>query len=411
MDKKNKGLVEHLPEDDEVQMNDEEIQQILADQIIEAMKKEKIQDENQVPSQSKGKLKRWQKVLIGVGGLLLILAAVICYFLCTKQGRDQVIDTVGDNLYDGMVEYEERKGAALPQESDSGDAIPGIVNPVVEHPEADVVNILLLGVEEIKGAKNTDVMMVASMNRKTKELTLVSLMRDLYIDIPGHSKNRINAAVALGGNELLYQTIEHNFGLNLDGYMSVNFEAFEKIVDLLGGVEVTLTRKEANYLNKENYISNKAYRNVHEGTQVMNGNQALGYCRIRKVATAKEANDYGRTARHRAVIQAMYNRLKQKNLMELVNFMNDVMDNVKIRTDIPKEDFKEYLKELADMKVEELKQYRIPADGTFTGQSIHINNAKKAASVLVPNDMEETKSLLHEFIYGKDENLSPTPIE
>ena len=412
---KNKGLVKRLPEDDEEQMSDDEIQKILSEQIVTAMQEEKKEEEIQPEPEKKRKLKRWHKILIGIGAGLLVVAGIVCYFAFTKQGRDQVLESIGEKIYDKAAEYTERvepTQIAEPVEStESQEQQVVTINPVIPHPEADVVNILLIGVEQYKGAHNTDAMIVASMNRKTKDLTLVSLMRDLYIEIPGYPMNKLNSVVATGGMELLYQTIEHNFGLHLDGYISVNYEEFEKIVNLLGGVDVTLTKQEAHYLNHTNYISNKAYRTVVEGRQVMNGNQALGYCRIRKRSTGKETDDYGRTARQRAVLQSMYSRLKQKDLIGLMNFMSDVIDTVKFGTDIPKENFTDYVKEIDDLNVTELKQYRIPANGTFTGEMVHIKNAKRASSVLVPKDMEETKRLVHEYIYGVETTQAPTPAQ
>ena len=90
-------------------------------------------------------------------------------------------------------------------------------------------------------------------------------MRDLYVEIPGHGYNKLNAANSFGGIELLYKTIAKNFNIELDGYVEIGFKAFQDIVDAVGGVEVELTESEVSYLNSTNYIRNKKYRDVKAG--------------------------------------------------------------------------------------------------------------------------------------------------
>ena len=224
------------------------------------------------------------------------------------------------------------------------------------------------------------------------------------MEIPGFSPNKLNSAYAKGDVNLLYQTIQNNFGVHLDGYVLVNFDSFEKIVDLLDGVEVTLTSKEANYLNSTNYISNPAYRNVVEGSQIMNGNQALGYCRVRKVSTGTENNDFGRTQRQRVVLNSIFDRLKSKNIMQLGLFMNDVFDNVDIKTDITQAEFNEYLQEAASLKVKKLEELRIPSDGNYKSEKVRIG--KYNQDVLLPTDWDAMRSEVHNFIYGAETNTT-----
>ena len=141
----------------------------------------------------------------------------------------------------------------------------------------NVINILLVGSDHgaIKGDHGrSDSIMIATVNFKTKELKLTSLMRDMYVEIPGHGHNKLNAAYAFGGVELLYQTIAKNFGIKIDKYCVVDFSTFEKVINKVGGVEISLEEKEAKYLNTTNYISKKKYRNVKVGKQTLNGNQA-----------------------------------------------------------------------------------------------------------------------------------------
>ena len=159
--------------------------------------------------------------------------------------------------------------------------------------DKDVVNILLVGSDNgAQGSEDgdhgrSDSMMVATINFKTKELKLTSFLRDMYVEIPGHGRNKLNAAYAFGGEELLYQTLAQNFNIKIDKFCVVDLSAFEKVINRIGGIEMTLEKREAEYLNTTNYISKKKYRNVKPGKQTLNGCQALGYARVRHLYSKK----------------------------------------------------------------------------------------------------------------------------
>ncbi len=345
-------------------------------------------------NEKKHKKKKYKglKIFGIVFSIFMVLSALLLF---TSGGRRIVINIAGKYIYD-KLDYDQTPNDNTDKNVDKGPTEVVIVD--------DVVNVLLLGVEEIGGASNTDSIMIATMNTKDKTMKLTSIMRDLYVDIPGYSKNRINSAYAKGDIDLLYQTIKLNLGINLDGYVSVNFESFEKIVDLIGGIEITLTKGEANYLNTTNYISNPAYRNVVAGTQIMNGNQALGYSRVRKVSTGSENNDYGRTQRHRIVMNAIFEKVKTKNVIQLGLLMNNILTNVNIKTDITNKQFNRYLEEAVSLKVSSLETYRIPSDGTF--DNIKVKMGKYNQDVLQPKDWSLTRKEIREFIYGAEDSTT-----
>ena len=196
----------------------------------------------------------------------------------------------------------------------------------------DVVNILLVGSDHgaIKGDHGrSDSIMIATVNFKSKELKLTSLMRDMYVEIPGHGHNKLNAAYAFGGVELLYKTIAKNFGIKIDNYCVVDFSTFEKVINKVGGIEISLEEKEAKYLNTTNYISKKKYRNVKVGKQTLNGNQALGYARVRYVVSKKYGDgDFGRTGRQRAVLQAALNKVLQQSPTTIADIALEALKDV-----------------------------------------------------------------------------------
>jgi len=278
-------------------------------------------------------------------------------------------------------------------------------HPGIGRHEEGVYNVLLMGEEAIgsgSGRGRTDVIVIATLNTVTKEVKLTSLMRDMYVQIPGYQDNKLNSAYEKGGLDLLYETIALNFDLRLDGCAMVNFENFEKIVDKLGGLEITLTEGEAKYLNSTNYISNPLNRNVVAGKQLLNGNQVLGYSRVRKRATITgNNNDYGRTDRHRIVLNAIFDKYKTKSKVELASTMVSLLPM--ITTDIDSGCFELLLNTFIEMGTTEMSQLRIPADNAFDDAKV------RGMSVLIP-DLSANREILHSFIFGNDTTAAATDI-
>lgn len=276
--------------------------------------------------------------------------------------------------------------------------------------DTEIVNILLVGADKNadeqnkKGAeRRSDSMMIATMDIKHSKLKITSLMRDMYVDVPGHGGNKLNAAYAFGGIQLLYETIAENFGIQMDGYAEVNFDAFVNVIDKLGGIEVTLTKSEADNLNDTNYIKRKKYRNVKVGLQTINGYQALGYCRIRHgkkqadgrypgVYTASgKGDDYGRTERQRLTMQAILKKVKTLSPTELLDLARVILPSVK--TDVSQKMIYTYLMTVVRMGTTELKQFSVPIEGGFTSQTIN------GGECLVP-DLEANRNALRKFIFN-----------
>lgn len=359
---------------------------------------EQVSSYQDIPaSAKKGKKKKMSPFLKVPLLLLLILLVVGGLLMFTDSGKKFVVNMAGKYIYSNLKYQPSKEVNAENDDKENGKGSGVVVGPVV--------NILLVGVEEFGGAQNTDSMMIATMNTEDNTLKLTSLMRDLYVDIPGYSKNRLNSAFARGGIDLLYETIELNFDVKLDGYCMVGFDAFQKIVDLVGGVEVTLTSGEAKYLNSTNYISEKANRNVVAGKQTLNGNQALGYCRVRKVSTGTENNDFGRTQRQRIVMEAIFDKVKSKNVVSLVLLMNDILNQVEIKTDIKEKAFNAYLNEAVGLRANKIETLRIPSDGSY--DNIKVKMGKYNQDVLQPRDWDATKKELHTFIYGQTTPSTP----
>ncbi len=184
-----------------------------------------------------------------------------------------------------------------------------------------VLNILFLGVDgtDESTSLRSDSMMLISIDAEHKKIKLTSFLRDCWVEIPSRgSKAKLNAAFAYGGAQLAVDTIEYNYLVDIDHYVMVNFDMFTQIIDSLGGIEVEVTQKEAEFINRT------TRHTVESGESVLlNGAEALVYCRIRKLDS-----DYMRTYRQRKVISALINKAKDSELTELYDTVMDIFPMV-----------------------------------------------------------------------------------
>ena len=185
----------------------------------------------------------------------------------------------------------------------------------------DVYNILLVGTDT-RGegfAGRSDAMMILSVNRKTRKIHLVSLMRGLYVAIEGHDRSMLNNAYSWGGSKLLLQTIRENFRIQIDDYVVINFAGFRQAIDIVGGVEVTLTQAEVHYL-----LLAFPGTQIQVGNNLLNGDLALCYARIRQIDS-----DYRRTSRQRAVIESLISKLEVSSAGQLDATVRQLLPLVK----------------------------------------------------------------------------------
>lgn len=248
-----------------------------------------------------------------------------------------------------------------------------------------IVNILLVGQDRLEGEGRTrsDSMILCTFNKHTRELILTSFLRDMYVEIPGHGSNRINAAYAFGGMELLELTLERNFGIQVDGTVEVDFSRFSQIVDRLGGVDMELREDEAALINEETGST------LSGGVQHLQGDQALAYSRIRKLDAD---GDFSRTSRQRKVMSALLDTYRDAKLSKILVLAGEVMPM--LTTDLDAGEILGYALELFPMlSGVQLRQQYIPASGTFTNQNID------GMAVLVP-DLNSIRQLLATTLLG-----------
>lgn len=186
----------------------------------------------------------------------------------------------------------------------------------------NVINVLLCGVDSETGksdAGRSDIMMLVSINKKTKTITLVSLLRDswTYMSLPRSDGSyydhyfKLNSAYSYGGPTTLLNTIENNYKIEIDQFIAVDFVSFPKLIDALGGVTVDVQEYEANYIRRTS-----SHKRFPYGTATLNGDQALIYSRIRK---CDADSDISRTRRQRSIIKALIDSAKSATNGQLLN--------------------------------------------------------------------------------------------
>ncbi|MCD7836797.1 MAG: LCP family protein [Lachnospiraceae bacterium] len=237
-----------------------------------------------------------------------------------------------------------------------------------------VINILLIGNDSRDNSEDgrSDAMILLSINSKSKKIYMTSLLRDMYVDIPGYDGNRLNAAYAYGGAELLMETVEQNFNIEVNRYIQVNFEAFANLVDAVGGVELELSSEEVEYVNAYLWEYN-ILLDRPEGTDYMdtslsgiihlNGPQALAYSRNRYIGT-----DFGRTERQRKVLSAVINKLPAAILTNPKGLIDGLLPN--LTTNLTQKECYQLSFIVLRLLSYDIIQGSIPLEGTYTDATI-----------------------------------------
>ena len=254
---------------------------------------------------------------------------------------------------------------------------------------SSVTNILLLGVDarnpKDDTASRSDSMMLISIDKAHNCIKMVSFLRDTWVYIPCiDKKQRLNAACQYDGYNGVVDTIEYNFGIDIDGYVVADFEMFKVLVDSIGGVEVEVSEKEA----KEVTSHKGRYGNVKldAGKYKLTGEQALAYCRIRKIDT-----DFMRAYRQRTVMQAILKSVKSANPIKLVSMASKAAPY--IETNLSKAKIiSSGLKALPC--ISDMAEVRVPFDGTWQYATI-------GGASVITIDVDKNKDQLKDLIYNK----------
>ncbi len=267
--------------------------------------------------------------------------------------------------------------------------------------DENVWNVLLIGADEIlsETVGRSDSMILVSVSHYTDTIVLTSIMRDSYIKIPGHGYDRINASLYYGGVSMLASAIESNFGIHVDNYAMVDFDLFIDIIDAMGGLYLTPTVEETNYLNQ---IMRQRGRydciiETPDELTLFNGFQSLYYARIRYIGRS----DFDRTARQRKIIVSAKDRLLTMELSEIVDLAKEFMP--RIVTDL---DYKTCISLLFSafkmLSNYEIQQHRIPMDNTYRDVTV------SGMQVLSITDFESNVDEWMRLVYGDEDAVAAT---
>lgn len=334
----------------------------------------------------KRKLKGGTRVAIVIASIVLVLAALggVGYGIYQNYYNKM-------NVEDSYVRTEFGRGMRRILAGDSGTLM------WAEH----VYNVLLVGQDtRVEGEERySDAMILVSINEHTEEIIMTSIMRDSWVYIPGHGSDRINEAYMLGGADKLIETIELNFDVRIDNYVAVDFFAFMDIVDILGGIKMTVTDGEVEnmlyYFQKEinPMLGRPLDTDVLEtgGTYVLNGAQTLAYCRCRYVDS-----EFGRTERQRKVIDLIFEEVKNSDLGELTELLDAVLPYV--TTDVGQDKLLSLMMDfVTEYKDYELVQYRVPVDGSYHDWT---NDLAGDVKYTLSIDIEVNSAYMIQNIYG-----------
>lgn len=305
----------------------------------------RINKRGEKKARKKGRLRLWQKVLIILLVLILLVVGAAGVFFGRYYGLLGNLE-LGENPIQKITATEQSEA------------------------NQKTMNILLVGLDSRKDnyTGRSDSMILCTINKKSKKFVMTSFLRDSYVTIPGHGKDKLNAAYALGGSNLLVNTIYENFGIVVDRVAVFNFLFVIDVIDYLGGVTVDVTAEELPYLNM--YIHdqneelynlanpNKGQINSGPGTYNLDGNQALGYARIRYVGT-----DVARSERQRLVLSECIEKCKNLSTGQLNEMMTTFLPRIK--TDLSSGDCLSLLTTLLRAGSYETLSMAIPTEGTW----------------------------------------------
>lgn len=243
------------------------------------------------------------------------------------------------------------------------------------------INVLLIGIDKREGDQksHSDTMMVAQYDPKTDQAKIVSLMRDMYVPIPGYADNKLNTAYFLGGPELLRKTLKQDFDIDVQYYMMIDFKGFEHAIDALApdGIEI----------NVEKAMSKNIGVSLQPGVQKLNGKELLGYARFRH----DSESDFGRVRRQQQVIKVVTNEITSANgLAKAPKMLGTIQPYV--QTNISAIDRLSLMKELFFFNTNNIKSLTLPIKDTYSDARID------GKGLVLQVDMEKNKQAVSQFL-------------
>lgn len=324
---------------------------------------------------------------------LSVFKKVIIFFLIIFIGVFSYFYSLYSNIRNNIYE-------TTPKENEIELKNKENIEPKIEHAEEEdsrfqyqkgITNVLFIGLDarEVNETSRSDSMIIATIDENNKKLKFTSIMRDAYVNIPGHGEQKINAAFALGGAQLLLKTLESNLNIKIEKYMVVNFWGFQDIVDGLGGLDITIKDYEVDEINK--YIGEvnekKSPRIIKSGLQHLDGQQVLAYTRIRKVGDGS----FERNRRQREVMMLLSERILAMNFWQYPSMVSKISNYIK--TNIEPMTIINYGYTISKIKPITIEQLQMPVSELCEG-----GNYKGSWVIIM--DKKQNSAILNNFIYN-----------
>lgn len=323
----------------------------------------------------KGNKKQQKKIILVIAELIVLLILAVVLYGVSKLNRIQRPD---DNVMDKVQVNED-------------------IDQSVQEVTEDFRTIAVFGLDNRSNGKltkgNSDVIILVTIDNNTHEVKMCSVYRDTYLDTGDGKYRKCNAAFAKGGAQQAITMLNKNLDLNISDYVTVDFNAVVECINLLGGVELTITDEEAHYMigyvkELNELTGNKSVVPETGGTYVLDGVQATAYARIRYTA----GNDYKRAERQRTVIAKMVEKVQSSDLKTL-NSMIDVMFS-DIETSFSNKDLIALAAKVFD--------YELSGSVGFPFTRKEADLGSKGL-VVAPDTLETNVKELHKFLYNNEE--------
>ena len=316
-----------------------------------------------------------KKIASIAGGTFLIVAAAGAVLLASKLAKIDTVELDADKL--NISEEARERGTGY-------------------------LNVALFGVDsrdnELGEGTRSDTIMIASLNRETLEVKISSVYRDTLLQQSDGTLNKANAAYAYGGPEGAVAMLNENLDMDIEHYVTVNFNALIDVIDAVGGVEIDVQQEEISYINgyatEIIKVTGKDSMGVMEpGLQTLNGVQATAYSRIRYTA----GDDFKRAERQREVLTKVIEKLQGASLSQI----NKIIDKVfpEVSTNFTLTEILDYALDAFDYKLGETTGF------PFDKSTDTLNNI---GSVVIPVTLESNVQQLHEFFFGTEDGYTPS---
>ena len=347
-------------------------------------------DQGQKPRRSR----KWLLLLRIIPFVPAFVAGGVFLRLSSKYYNDVFVEqsyvSGWNDFSDASIDFEVTRAPenqTIPEPTDIPKAPPqlkdveGTNDPIilVDTIDPNIENILLIGIdgEDVDNeGHRSDTMLIVSINKSDNTAKMVSVMRDIWVYFPNKNAwGKINASYAYGGPGQTVNIINSNLELDIKEYIVLDFTSFIELVDVVGGVEVTLSDKEASAVPGIDV----------SGTHTLNGDQAIAYSRLRKIDS-----DFVRVERQRAVLMSVFNQMRQKDPGSQIDIAMRMLDYM--RSNIEAKHMTGRLMELALQLDESVEQTTIPENNMYT---VH-NDGVWYLSLNWDRQVES----LHAFLYG-----------